>query len=763
MGRLVFLCALLLLPAAARAAEGGGGGSETVFIVQIVLLIALGRGLGEAMVRIGQPPVVGQLLAGILLGSSVFGALWPAGHAAVFPDAGTQKAMTDAIGQFGVLMLLLLTGMETDLKLARRVGRAAIAVSLAGVALPLACGIAAGMVLPGSLLPDPGKRFVGALFLGTALAISSVKIVAMVVRDMNFMRRNIGQIIVASAIIEDTIGWIVIAVILGIATQGGLSVAGLAQSVVGTLAFLGLSLTLGRRLVYRAIRFANDVLASEFAVVSTVIVIMGVMALITTAIGVHSVLGAFVAGVLVGESPILKDRIDEQIRGIVTGLFMPVFFGLAGLSTDLTILKDPHLLALAAGLVAIASLGKFGGAFAGARAGGLTTAEALALGCAMNARGSTEVIVATIGLSMGVLSRDLFTMIVAMAVLTTMAMPPMLRWALRRLPMDPAERRRLEREELDRKGYVSRLERLLVAVDDSDNGHFASRLAGLVAGVRGLPVTALRIGRPQPAASSAARAPEEKRKSQGFEVAIRSAAADAAASMASQSEDQAPAPVDVVVRAEEELEVAHEAVKGYDLLWIGLDRPLDAERRFGAPVSRIAARVNGALAVVVAQGEHRSHPHVSALSILVPVTGTEVSRRALEIACVLARVAQAPLTALFVAAPPRGRSKAKRASREETAVLEDAARVAARYGVALDQAIRAGAAPEDMILEEAAKRGHDLIVMGVGRRPGKTLYFGTTAATVLAKAPQSLLFVSTEGSPDAEPPEPAAEKEPRGK
>jgi len=152
-------------------------------------------------------------------------------------------------------------------------------------------------------------------------------------------------------------------------------------------------------------------------------VVMGIMALITEAIGVHTVFGAFVAGILVGQSPILTRHIDEQLRGLITALFMPVFFGVAGLTADLRVLGNPSLLLLAIGFIAIASLGKLTGAFIGGAIGGLTWRESLALGWGMNARGSTEVIVASFGLSMGALSQDLFTIIVTMAVVTTLAMP----------------------------------------------------------------------------------------------------------------------------------------------------------------------------------------------------------------------------------------------------------------------------------------------------------------------------------------------------
>src|SRR4051812_13257815 len=488
--------AAVLLTATAAYAEGDKSAhpSEFLLIVQISLLIAVGRGLGEIMQRIGQPSVIGELLAGLLLGPSLFGWLWPDAQHAVFPSSPEQKAMLEGIAQVGILLLLLLTGMETDLKLVRKVGRAAIAISIAGIAVPFVSGFALGQFLPQSLLPHPEARLVASLFLGTALSISSVKIVAVVVREMNFMRRDVGQIIVATAVIDDTIGWIIIAIIFSIASRGSLDLLSVAQAVLGTLAFLAVSFTIGRRLVFQLIRWANDHLVSSAAVITVILLLMCGMALITHLIGVHTVLGAFVAGILVGESPILTRQIDERLRGLISSLFMPVFFGLAGLSADLTLLKDPNLLMLTGLLVLIASVGKFGGAYLGGSLGGLNRAECFALASGMNARGSTEVVIATIGLSMGVLSQNLFSMIVTMAILTTMAMPPMLRAALARLPLGKDEKARLELEEFEEKGFVANLERLLLAVDESANAKFAAHLAGLLAGPRGLPITVLHVG-----------------------------------------------------------------------------------------------------------------------------------------------------------------------------------------------------------------------------------------------------------------------------
>src|SRR5437588_3465154 len=242
---------LLMVTAATADGERAARPSEFILLAQIALLIAVGRGLGELMQRIGQPSVIGELLGGLLLGPSLFGWLWPSAQAAIFPPSGEQKALLEGIAQFGILLLLLLTGMETDLKLVRKVGRAAATISVAGIVVPFICGFTLGEFLPQTLLPHPEARLVASLFLGTALSISSVKIVAVVVREMNFMRRNVGQIIVATAIIDDTIGWIIIAMIFSLASHGTLDIWSVGQAVLCTLAFLGVSFTIGRRLVFR--------------------------------------------------------------------------------------------------------------------------------------------------------------------------------------------------------------------------------------------------------------------------------------------------------------------------------------------------------------------------------------------------------------------------------------------------------------------------------------------------------------------------------
>ncbi|SDA96319.1 Kef-type K+ transport system, membrane component KefB [Mesorhizobium qingshengii] len=744
----IVLLAVLALASASHAfaaqpvghASGMGGSAEGLFVAEIVLLLLVGRGLGEIFQRYGQPAIMGQLIGGILLGPSLFGWLWPDAQHLIFSTDPAQKSMIDAVSQLGILLLLLLTGMETDLRLVRRVGAACFSISITGIIVPFACGFALAQFLPATLLPEPTQRIVAGLFLGTALSISSVKIVAMVVREMNFMRRNLGQVIISSAIIEDTIGWLIIAITFGIATNGSLQVLPLLTTVAEVALFMVFSFTLGRRLVFTLIRWSNDSFRSEYAVITVILIIMGVMALITNLIGVHTVLGAFVAGILVGESPILSDHIEGQLRGVITALFMPIFFGMAGLSADLTVLTDPTLALLTLALVAIASIGKFGGAFIGGRLAGMSLKEAIAVGSAMNARGSTEVIVASIGLSMNILSHNLFTMIVTMAVITTLAMPPMLRWALGRLPVGHAEKQRVERELLDERGFVSKLERLLLLVDDSPVGKFTAYLAGLVGGGSGMPTTLLHLKDGRIAGPAGDKGPERARNE------VRKGAARSARAV-SKAEDTSVEKVHLTTRTKSEATadtIAQEARKGYGLLLVGLETMMTAKGSFTGTLNDITGGFDGPLCLVLNGAKSAAKMPVlkAGTTILVPVNGTEVSRRAADFALALARPHRARVKVLYVSQAARQGATSVSHRREE-AMLKDIADLAARYGVQVDTALRTRATPDRAIAREVAK-GAAMVVMGVTQRPGEELFFGDTATAVLAAVACPVVLLASE-------------------
>ncbi|MBB6484540.1 cation:proton antiporter [Rhizobium lusitanum] len=742
----------------ALAAEGQKAShpSEGLFLAQIVLLVVSGRLLGELMVRFGQPSIMGQIIAGIILGPSLFGLAFPHAQASLFPSNEAQKSMADAVAQLGILFLLLLAGMETDLGLAKRLRKSAAGVSLAGIVIPFAAGFALGELIPDSLLPDPQKRLVTSLFLGTALSISSVKIVASVVREMDFMRRNIGQLIVASAIIDDTVGWVIIAITFGLAEKGMVDLTTLATSVVGTLAFMAVSFTVGRRIVFEIIRWTNDNFRSDLPVLSAIIAIMGAMAIITNLIGVHTVLGAFVAGILVGESPILTRQIDVQLRGLTTALFMPAFFGLTGLQTDLTVLADPSILLLTAAVVIIASVGKFGGAFAAAKISGYSGSEALALGCGMNARGSTEVIVATIGLSVGVLDEKLFSVVVAMAVITTMAMPPTLRWALARLPLRKEERDRLEREEFESESFLGNFERILLTVDGSQSSRLAAWIAAFFTVTRRMPITVLDVRAPideseerEMASANGQQVPPQSRT---IAQELREFATDLLSAAAPDAGLTAASDIHITVRdrnGELETVLSDISSTGHDLLLTGVEPSMGQDGRFSRPLQIMTSAFKGTSAIVSARGPLPERPRD--LRILLPVSGTERSIRAAEFGLAIAKAAGAHCALLLIVEPRQVRAIPRISDRgsDHQDVLKIVGEIADYYGVEVEKVIQEGPSPELSILRHARSGRYNLVVLGVSKRASGGLSYGSVADTLLQTADRSCIFIETDLAPNA--------------
>ena len=748
------------------AAAGHGEQLATIFFAQVLLLIAVGRLLGEWMQRIRQPAVIGQLLAGIILGPSVFGAIWPACQQAIYPPNSSDRQMLNAVSEIGVLLLLLLTGMETDLALVKRVRRTAAITSAAGIAIPFGCGYVLGELLPESVLPDPNRRLLTSLFLATALSISSVKIVAAVLREVDYLRRNLGQVILAAAILDDTIGWTILAFIGGLAAQGRIVIGPVLFSILGTAAFLAFCFTIGRRWVARIIRWTNDHFVSEMPVISVILVIMITLALVTNFIGVHTVLGAFAAGIMIGQSPILTKHIEEQLRGLIVALFMPVFFGMAGIAIDLKVLSDPHLLGLALLLIGIASIGKLGGCYLGSRLARLNHPEALAVGFAMNARGSTEVILATIGLTIGVLNQQLFTVIVLMAVVTTVCMPPLLRWALGRVPMRDEEKARLEREAAEEKDFVPKLERVLVGLDGGDNGRLASRLAGWLIGARHLAATVMEV-------DSAAKngGPTSSPSQRVIEAA--ETAAHAAEAEDNPPKNDARDPIDAAVEGAKAERIpvrelisilplkAHddttddacadvilaEAKKGYGLLFLGLGAGSKATaHNFPPAIEKIVREFAGPIAILL-NCAVRNVPSDAALErILVPTTAADYSRFGAEVPVAIAKGCGAMITALNISAPPAENELLRRPNQlllTGRALLGEIVALGEREGVRVRSKAFVGAAKESAILRQATLGGHQLIVLGTKAWSGDRLHFGHSAQALIENAPCPILIVKS--------------------
>jgi Kef-type K+ transport system membrane component KefB len=258
------------------------------------------------MKRLGQATVIGELLAGIILGSSVLGHIAPAVYHFIFPGDPLADHLLEGLAWIGVIMLLLYTGLETDLGILRGVSRASVVVSALGIVMPWFGGFVLGWEMPANYLADPNGRLIFALFLAVAMSISAVPVIAKILIDLDLMRRDLGMLILAAGILDDTIGWLMLSVVPGLAAHGEIDPRSLGSIIVAVLVFMAFCYFVGANLVVRIMRWIDDRALVEHAGISAMVAIAMVCAIITQAIGIHAVFGAFIAGVMIGRSARLR-------------------------------------------------------------------------------------------------------------------------------------------------------------------------------------------------------------------------------------------------------------------------------------------------------------------------------------------------------------------------------------------------------------------------------------------------------------------------
>ncbi len=285
-----------------------------LFVLELILLLVMARICGEIMARLKQPPVVGQVIAGIILGRSIFGSLLPNLHELIFPVSATQSYLLQIISWLGSIFLLLIIGLETDIRMIRRQGGIAIWTTIGGIVIPFLLGFVIGVFLPPAFMADTNERWILALYLATLFSVSSVPVVAKLLMEMNLLRRNIGQIILATAMAQDTIGWIMLAVLSGFASGSVFNGFTLAKIICGTILYMLFVLTVGQRLVSSILRWVNNHISGVYPLLTAVILLMFLSAGITQLIGIHAILGSFMIGVILTASPLIKKKCYSSDR-----------------------------------------------------------------------------------------------------------------------------------------------------------------------------------------------------------------------------------------------------------------------------------------------------------------------------------------------------------------------------------------------------------------------------------------------------------------
>jgi K+:H+ antiporter len=399
-----------------------------VFLLSLAVLLSVARLLGEGARRLGFPLIFGELASGILLGPTVFGRLAPGGQHALFPG-GIPSNMLAGYTNVGVVLLLTVAGLEVNLGIVRRRGRSALLTSLMGIVMPLAGGVLLGVLLPDSDLMRPDRRTLFALFMGVALSISALPVIAKTLLDLGLFKTDVGLLVMAAAMIDDLAGWLAFSVLLGPMQGGVLNLSSVARSVAMTVGFVVVSLVVARPLLGRlVVRLQADHHSGPRRVLSLIVLLALFGASFTQWIGVHAVFGGFVVGVVVGDTPHLKERTRLIVHDFVTNIFAPVFFASLGLRADFAASFNLRLCVL---VFLVASGAKIIGCTLGARAGGIRWRPAAAVGFGLNARGAMEVILALLALEAGLLREQVFVALVVMALATSLISGPTMKWILR--------------------------------------------------------------------------------------------------------------------------------------------------------------------------------------------------------------------------------------------------------------------------------------------------------------------------------------------
>lgn len=707
-----------------------------LLVFQVAILLLAARTLGEIVTRLGQPAVIGEILAGIILGPSLISSAIPVFGELIIPQTETQGYLLEVISLLGAMFLLLITGLETDIRLIKHHAKTAISVSLGGISVTFLTGFLLGMYLPEFLLADADERLVFSLFVATAMSISAIPVIAKVLMDMNLMRRDIGQTILAAGMSDDTIGWILLSIVAGIAAGDAVTTGTVLTTVGSVLAFLILSFTVGRWMVRKLLTYVQDEVISTDRILSLVIVLVFLWGAITQLLNLEAILGAFVMGILFGMMPRLPEDVINKLESIALGIFAPIFFAVAGLKVNILNLFDPTLIVITIIVIAIATLGKVIGTYTGARLiGGKDHWTSLSFGAGLNARGAMEIIIATIGLRLGILSQDMFSIVVVMAIATSIMAPFALRFVLKRVTIGEDEEKRLRKEELESKSLVADIHRVLLPIramyaktlTKNKIQSIESQVLELIGQDTELSLTMMSVvedGKDRPASEKYLG--ELSEFFNLHEVVTKVVVSDK--------------PGDAII---------DEAKKDYDLLVMGATEKASDNDHLFSPIVDFLTRVAPCPTMIIQAG--LVSENWSPQRIMVPTNGSHAARNAAELAFFIARSDSSKevlaLNVIIDELRPVYNTNENYVQNKNLFANEsviELKNLGEAFGVTTESMVVRGQSPEEKIAEIAELNSIDLIIVGTNVRPGSNrLYLGPRVENILQMSSCPVIVFNT--------------------
>ena len=612
-------------------------------------------------------------------------------------------------------------GFETDLGLIRRLGRAAALVTGFSLVVPLIGGLIVGKILPDEFVGAESERLVFALFVAAALSVSALAVIAKILSELGLMRRDFGQITVAAGMANDVVGWVMLAVFAGFATSGEVSIGGIIKTVGGLAVFVVLAMTVGQRIVDRSLRYVRRNGPNIPGAMTVVIFTMLGYGVATQALGIEAVLGAFVAGVVLHRSRFQQQEVLHHVESITNSFLAPVFFATAGLRVDLALLGEGDAMQWALVVVLVAIVAKFAGAFIGARLAGQSSRAATALGAGLNARGALEIVIASVGLSLGVFTETAYTVIVIVPLVTSIFAAVSLRIVVRDWRGSDQEQERLDREEALSKNLVVKSSRILLPSQGQPASIAAAQIVQF-AWPQEAPATILTVDG-------------------GDDI-----------------------DVEVLKAVLDEREVDHAHASGPD---VAGSIVTESKLGYGVVVVGVAARHEGVLyspmvdemllnavtpVVIVRRARGLDRPLPPAFSrAIVPVTGTQSSRSAQEVAFAISTQlgTEVVLSHVINRVNELPRIFARRGAADDpahtaaTSMMASAVERANQAGLEPRELVREGRSAGEALVQAAQSEDADLVVLGAQLRnvDGRP-FIGHTVETVLERSDATVVVVA---------------------
>lgn len=683
-------------------------------LLAIAVILVVGRVSAEIARRLGQPEVLGELIGGFILGPSVFGAFLPAAHQALFLKPPIALVLS-GFSWVGAILLLLIAGIEVDLGILQRQTRP----GALGAAFAIIPSLAVGTLFAYFVLGRPLDK---SFFLGIVLSVTAVSVVAKVLMERQVLRREFGQVILAAGIASEVLVWLLVSVASSLHAANPL-LAGL-KSAAFAIVFFVFMMTLGRRFTFWTMRRVADAGQVINGQASLVLVLALLSAALTQFLGLHALLGAFVFGVLLSQSPRTTQRLLENIQTLTVSLFGPIFFVVAGMRVDILQINSVSAVLTVLALLAVATVVKVGIGSLGARLGGLRNAESALVGFGLNLKGGTDVIVAILGAELGLLTARLYTMYTVVAIITVLFTPTILSWLEAKAPPTEEEQERLEREEASRRSYLPKVERALVPILPQLFPLLAAGILEHIAAAKNgqeqiFDITEFVVnGKKTPEAVGAAAAQTQDRLSEASdlkEIQVTERAVDT------------PNVLPSILKETED----------YDLIALGARPPREAPvLSFGSLQDQIIDQT--AVDVLVAVDDAVEHFDRKAVQrILAPVNGLEYSLAAADVAAYLAKTYDATLVLMSVVQPRMDalfwRERDRRKLRETGySVLQEAGFRLNRLGIRIEERVEISNDPTEAILKELGEQPYDLVVLGAVDRGGDgRIVLGATVQSVL--------------------------------